>query len=43
MKRDLKREKLIDLGAASIATKGATVGKDDSQGGRIPLAGLGDE
>jgi hypothetical protein len=43
MKPELKREKLIDLGVASIETKGATVGKDDSQGGRIALTGLGDE
>jgi len=34
---------VIELGAASVHTKGNPVGMDDSQGGRNPFAGLGDE
>jgi hypothetical protein len=36
-------EDLIELGAASVETKGPTVGKDDHQGGLIPFEGLSDE
>lgn len=38
-----EHDDLIDLGAASIQTKGNPVGMDDSEGGRNPFAGLGDE
>jgi hypothetical protein len=34
---------VIDLGAASVETKGNPIGMDDSQGGRNPFPGLSDE
>ena len=34
---------LIDLGSASLETKGAPVGMDDSQAGLYPWSGLSDE
>ena len=43
MNREQTREDLIELGTASIETKGPTVGRDDNQGGLIPFEGLGDE
>jgi hypothetical protein len=36
------REDLIDLGSASLQTKGLVNGKDD-HGGLIPFEGLNDE
>lgn len=36
-------EGLIDLGVASVETKGPTFGKEDVDVGRIPAAGLSDE
>ena len=43
MKREYDHEDLIDLGAASVETKGPTFGADDRRGGLIPVAGLSDE
>ena len=43
MNREYEHEDLIELGAASVETKGPTVGKDDHAGGLIPFAGLSDE
>lgn len=43
MKRELHHDGLIDLGAASIETKGPTFGKDDALVGQIPREGLSDE
>jgi hypothetical protein len=43
MNRDHEQEELIELGAASAETKGPTAGKEDVQGGFIPLSGLNDE
>ncbi|MGE5564481.1 MAG: benenodin family lasso peptide [Bacillota bacterium] len=34
---------LIELGTASVETKGTPVGMDDSQGGKYPWSGLSDE
>jgi hypothetical protein len=34
---------LIDLGTASVETKGTPVGMDDSQGGKNPWPGLSDD
>jgi hypothetical protein len=34
---------LIDLGSASVETRGNPVGMDDSQGGRNPFPGLSNE
>jgi len=34
---------VIELGAASVETKGGPVGRDDSRAGMIPVPGLGDE
>ena len=43
MKNERKRDGLIDLGAASVETKGPTFGKDDVLTGQIPREGLGNE
>ena len=43
MNIDNRTDELIDLGAASIETKGTPVGMDDSQGGKNPWPGLSDE
>lgn len=43
MNRDDEHEDLIELGVASLDTKGLTAGKDDHQVGLIPFAGLTDE
>jgi len=43
MKRELQHEDVIDLGAASVETKGPTFGHDDSRSGLIPVTGLNDE
>jgi len=40
---DNDHEDLIDLGAASIGTKGPTAGKEDVQGGFNLIPGLSDE
>ncbi len=38
-----EHDEVIELGTASIETRGPTVGKDDNQAGLIPFAGLSDE
>lgn len=43
MNREHEQEELIELGAASVETRGPTVGKDDHQAGLIPFTGLADE
>ena len=43
MNREREHEDLTDLGAASVETKGPTVGSDDNQAGLIPKAGLSNE
>jgi hypothetical protein len=43
MNREYEQEDLIELGVASVETKGLTAGKDDHQVGLIPFAGLSDE
>ena len=43
MNREYDHEDLIDLGRASVETKGTPVGKDDFHGGLIQQEGLSDE
>jgi hypothetical protein len=43
MNRKHEREDLIELGAASVETKGSTRGKDDHFAGLIPVEGLSDD
>ena len=43
MNREHECEELIELGAASLETRGPAAGKDDHQGGRIPFAGLSND
>ena len=43
MNREHVTEELIELGAASVETKGPTVGKDDHANGFIPALGLTEE
>jgi hypothetical protein len=43
MNREHEHDDLIDLGAASVETKGPTVGADDQRGGFILPMGLSDE
>lgn len=43
MNSERQHDELIDLGAASVETKGPTAGVDDTHQGRIPFAGLSDE
>ena len=43
MNREREQEELIDLGAASVETKGTPVGRDDFHGGLIQREGLSDE
>ena len=43
MKSNRQRDDLIDLGAASVETKGPTFGKDDVFSGQIPPTGLSNE
>lgn len=43
MKIERQRDELIDLGAASIETKGPTFGKDDALVGQIPREGLSND
>ena len=40
MKTERHPDDLIDLGAATIETKGPTAGRDDSHVGQIPFTGL---
>lgn len=43
MKTEHPHDDLIDLGAASIETKGPTFGKEDVGAGLIPQAGISNE
>ncbi|HEV2595254.1 MAG TPA: benenodin family lasso peptide [Sphingomicrobium sp.] len=43
MNVELEHDDLIDLGTASVETRGSPVGMDDSQGGRNPFPGLSEE
>lgn len=43
MKREHEHDDLIDLGAASVETKGTPFGADDAKGSLIPVSGLNDE
>lgn len=43
MKCQNEQDDLIELGTASVETKGSAVGMDDSQAGRYPWPGLSDE
>ena len=43
MKNERQHEDLIDLGAASVETKGPTFGKEDVSAGLIPQAGITNE
>lgn len=43
MNDERQHDDLIDLGAASIETKGPNFGHDDTRNGLIPVAGLSDE
>lgn len=43
MKNERARDELIDLGVASIETKGQVFGKEDTGTGLIPRAGLTNE
>jgi hypothetical protein len=43
MNYERENDELIDLGAASVETKGPTVGRDDHAGGFILQEGLSDE
>ena len=43
MNRQDEQDDLIELGIASVETKGGDVGMDDSQAGRYPWPGLSDE
>jgi hypothetical protein len=43
MNREHDNDSLIDLGAASIETRGTPFGTDDHKAGLIPVAGLSDE
>lgn len=43
MQNERQRDDLIDLGSASIETKGPTAGVDDTHQGLIPFTGLGNE
>jgi|EndMetStandDraft_4_1072995.scaffolds.fasta_scaffold937360_2 hypothetical protein len=43
MKNERQHDDLIDLGAASVETKGPTFGKEDVSAGLIPQAGLTNE
>jgi hypothetical protein len=43
MNNERENEDLIELGAASLETKGPAAGKDDHAGGFILQEGLGDE
>ncbi|MEO8454066.1 MAG: benenodin family lasso peptide [Sphingomicrobium sp.] len=43
MNLEREHDELIDLGPASVETRGAAVGMDDNQSSLIPWPGLGDE
>lgn len=43
MQNERQHDDLIDLGAASLETKGPTAGVDDTHQGLIPFAGLSNE
>lgn len=43
MTNERQQHDLIDLGAASIETKGPTFGKDDVLAGQIPREGLSND
>ena len=43
MNREYAHDDLIDLGTASVETKGPQSGQPDGFGGLIPVAGLSDE
>jgi hypothetical protein len=43
MNREHEHDDLIDLGAASVETRGTPFGSDDHKAGLIPVAGLSDE
>lgn len=43
MNREHEADDLIDLGAASVETKGSTNGRDDHFAGLIQVEGLSDE
>jgi hypothetical protein len=43
MNREQEHDDLIDLGAASVETKGTPFGAEDRKGGLIPVSGLSDE
>jgi hypothetical protein len=43
MKNERPYDDLIDLGAASLETKGPTFGKDDALVGQIPREGLSND
>ena len=43
MKRQPEHDDLIELGVASLETRGTPVGMDNSQAGRYPWPGLSDE
>jgi hypothetical protein len=43
MEHENDHDDVLELGVASVETKGLTAGKDDHQVGLIPFAGLGDE
>jgi hypothetical protein len=43
MDRDHQNDDLIDLGTASIETRGAIFGGDDLKGGLVHAPGLSDE
>jgi hypothetical protein len=43
MNRKHERDDLIELGAASVGTRGSTWSKDDQFAGLIPVEGLSDD
>jgi hypothetical protein len=43
MNREHENDELIELGAASVETKGGPFGRDDHRGGLIQVEGLSDE
>jgi hypothetical protein len=43
MNREYEQDDLIELGSASIETKGSTRGKDDHFAGLVQIEGLSDE
>jgi hypothetical protein len=43
MNREHQHDDVIDLGTASLETRGTPYGSDDHKAGLIPVAGLSDE